>query len=146
MDYYKKSRYSGFTLLELMVVMVILAILASFIFPNVMDAPDQARLVKVKIELKSIEGALSQYKLGNFVYPSTEQGLQALVTKPEGEPEIRHWRRYLPSMPIDPWGNEYLYLSPGQHGDFDIYSLGADGLPNGEGMNADLGNWLLDTG
>ena len=141
----KKILYSsGFTLLELMVVMVILAILASFIFPNMMDAPDQARIVKAKVEIKSIENALSQYKLGNFVYPTTDQGLQALVTKPESDAQIRQWRRYLPNLPIDPWGNEYLYLSPGQYGDFDVYSLGADGLPKGDGINADLGNWVLD--
>ncbi len=137
---------AGFTLLEIMVVVVILGVLASFVVPRVMDRPDEARVVKAKQDIRAISGSLNLYRLDNFVYPSTEQGLEALVTKPSGSPEAKHWKNdgYLDALPVDPWGNEYLYLQPGEHGKFDVYSLGADGQPGGEDVAADIGNWQLD--
>ena len=134
----------GFTLIELMVVVVILAILAAFIIPNVMDRPDEARVVKAKQDLSSISAALKLYKLDNFVYPTTDQGLEALVKKPESDPVPPNWRPYLQRLPKDPWGRDYLYLQPGEHGEFDVYTLGADGEEGGEGINADIGNWMLN--
>jgi len=125
-----KSR--GFTLIEVMVVVVILSILAAIIVPKVMDRPDTARLVKAKSDIRALESALNLYKLDNFDYPSTDQGLQALVPK------------YIDRLANDPWGNPYLYLSPGLHGDMDIYTLGADGLQGGDGKNADIGNWNVE--
>ncbi|HEY0720393.1 MAG TPA: type II secretion system major pseudopilin GspG [Gammaproteobacteria bacterium] len=136
----------GFTLIEIMVVVVILGILAAVVVPKVMDNPDKARIAKAKQDIRAIGGALDLYKLDNYNYPSTDQGLEALVSKPSGTPEARNWKQggYLPSMPKDPWGNEYQYLSPGSHGEVDIYTLGADGRPGGEGVNTDIGNWTLD--
>ena len=122
----------GFTLIEVMVVVVILSILAAIIVPKVMDRPDTARLVKVQSDIRALESALNLYKLDNFEYPSTEEGLEALVPK------------YLARLSNDPWGNPYLYLSPGLHGDMDVYTLGADGLQGGSGMNADIGNWNVE--
>ncbi len=138
------SKQQGFTLIELMVVVVILAILAMIVAPMVMDRPDEARIVKAKQDIASISSALNLYKLDNYRYPTTDQGLEALVQKPTSEPQPKHWRQYLKNLPKDPWGNEYLYLSPGEHGDFDLYTLGADGQEGGEGVNADIGNWNLD--
>lgn len=135
------AKQSGFTLIELMVVVVILAVLAAFVAPKLMDRPDEARLVKVKQDIGAISSALQLYKLDNFVYPSTDQGLEALVSKPEDEPEPRNWKQYLEQLPKDPWGNTYLYVSPGEHGDFDLFTYGADGQDGGEGINATLGNW-----
>ncbi|HEY0633887.1 MAG TPA: type II secretion system major pseudopilin GspG [Gammaproteobacteria bacterium] len=136
----------GFTLIEIMVVVVILGILAAVVVPKVMDRPDAARVAKAQQDIRAIGGALDLYKLDNYNYPSTDQGLEALVSKPSGSPEARNWKQggYLPSTPKDPWGNEYQYLSPGSHGEVDIYTLGADGRPGGEGYNADIGNWTLD--
>ena len=134
----------GFTLIELMVVVVILAILAAFVIPNVMDRPDEARVVKARQDLSSISSALKLYKLDNFVYPTTDQGLEALVKKPESDPIPPNWRPYLQHLPKDPWGRDYLYLQPGEHGEFDVYTLGADGEEGGEGVNADIGNWMLN--
>ena len=119
----------GFTLIEVMVVVVILSILAAIIVPRVMDRPDTARLVKAQSDIRALESALNLYKLDNFNYPSTDEGLEALVPK------------YIARLSNDPWGNPYLYLSPGLHGDMDVYTLGADGLQGGSGMNADIGNW-----
>lgn len=133
----------GFTLIEIMVVIVILGILAAIVVPKFMDAPDKARTVKAKQDIRSIESALNFYKLDNFAYPTTDQGLQALVTKPSGSPEPKNWKQYLPRLPKDPWGEPYQYLSPGVKGEVDIYSLGADKQPGGEGPNADVGNWDL---
>jgi general secretion pathway protein G len=135
---------SGFSLIEIMVVLIIIGILITFVAPRVLDRPDEARIVKVKHDLKTLEGALQMYKLHNYNYPSTEQGLQALVEKPSGEPEAKHWKGYMPKLPKDPWGNDYQYLSPGTHGDVDIYSLGKDGRLGGEGLNADIGNWDIE--
>jgi len=129
-----------------MVVLVILGILAAVIVPRILDRPDTARLVKAKQDLRTLESVLSLYRLDNYHYPSTEQGLEALVSKPTGDPEARNWQPggYLDRLPIDPWQRPYLYLSPGEHGAIDIYTLGADGVPGGERINADLGNWNLD--
>ena len=137
------QKQSGFTLIELMVVVVILALLATFVVPQIMDRPEQARVVKAQQDIRSIESALKMYKLDNFAYPSTDQGLEALVKKPEGNPKPRNYnpKGYLESLPQDPWGNAYLYLNPGEHGEIDIYSLGADGAAGGTGYDADIGNW-----
>jgi general secretion pathway protein G len=136
-------RQSGFTLIEVMVVVVILGILAAIIVPKVMGKPDQARVTKVKADIHGIENALSMYKLDNYRYPTTDQGLKALVKKPTVNPVPKHWTGYLKRVPVDPWGNPYQYLNPGTHGAIDIYSLGADGKPGGKGINADVGNWNL---
>jgi general secretion pathway protein G len=141
-----QGRNAGFTLIEIMVVIVILGILAAVIVPRVLDRPDTARLVKAKQDLRTLEGALNLYRLDNYRYPSTEQGLEALVNKPVGEPEARNWQPggYIDRLPLDPWQRPYLYLSPGEKGDIDIYTLGANGVPGGEGIDADIGNWKLD--
>lgn len=137
------NKQSGFTLIELMVVVVILALLATFVVPQIMDRPEQARVVKAQQDIRSLESALKMYKLDNFAYPSTDQGLEALVKKPDGNPKPRNYnpKGYLESLPRDPWGNAYLYLNPGEHGEIDIYSLGADGAAGGTGYDADIGNW-----
>jgi len=138
------KRSAGFTLLEIMVVVVIIAILASLVAPKILGRIDDARITKIKSDLNSIEAALDLYYLDNSIYPSTEQGLDALVKKPNGFPEPKkyHSGGYLKSLPIDPWGVPYLYLNPGDDNrPYDIYTLGADGRETGEGMNADIGNW-----
>ncbi|HID01278.1 MAG TPA: type II secretion system protein GspG [Piscirickettsiaceae bacterium] len=140
----RRQRQSGFTLIELMVVVVILAILAAFVVPMVMDRPDEARIVKVKQDIAAISSALNLYKLDNYRYPTTEQGLEALVEKPTKEPVPPNWKPYLKQLPKDPWGRPYLYVSPGEHGPFDVYTLGADGEEGGEGADADIGNWMLN--
>lgn len=133
---------AGFTLIEVMVVVAILAILAAVVVPRVMDEPAKARTAKVEQDIRAIESALDLYKLDNFNYPTTDQGLQALVSKPGGA-DLRNYKDggYLRELPVDPWGNQYQYLNPGQHGEVDVFSLGADGTPGGEGNNADIGNW-----
>ena len=140
-----KPRQRGFTLIEIMVVVVILSVLAVIVVPTVMDAPDKARITKVRQDLRTLESALKLYKLDNFRYPTTEQGLDALVKRPRLAPQPKHWNNggYLERLPGDPWGNDYRYLHPGRHGAIDVYSLGADGAPGGEGLDADLGNWRL---
>lgn len=132
----------GFTLIEIMVVVIIIGILAAIVAPNVMGRVDQAQITRVHSDLNTIENALNLYRLDNFTYPTSEQGLEALVTKP-ADPNIRNWKPggYLGREPKDPWGNPYLYLYPGNHGEVDIYSLGRDGRPGGEGLDADIGNW-----
>ncbi|MGD8574956.1 MAG: type II secretion system major pseudopilin GspG [Gammaproteobacteria bacterium] len=137
---------NGFTLLEIMIVVVILGILATMVLVNVGDKPDQARVVKAKQDIKSLESALNMYRLDNYNYPSTDQGLEALVHKPSGSPEPKHWQKggYIQHLPKDPWGHDYQYLNPGTHSTIDIYSFGADGQPGGQGINADIGNWNLD--
>ncbi|MCP5420617.1 MAG: type II secretion system major pseudopilin GspG [Gammaproteobacteria bacterium] len=136
----------GFTLIEVMVVVVILGILAAVVVPRIMDRPDEARIVKAKQDIRALKSALDLYKLDNYTYPSTEQGLEALVQKPTILPEPPHWKSggYLENLPKDPWGNPYQYLQPGQQGPVDIYSLGADGQTGGEGKDADIGTWNLD--
>ena len=140
----RAKRAAGFTLIEIMVVVVILGILASIVVPKIMDRPDQARVIKAKQDIRMLQSAVDLYKLDNYRYPTTDQGLEALLNKPNPEPP--HWREggYLDRAPKDPWGQPYLYLSPGQHGSVDIYSLGADGQTGGSGVEADIGNWNLD--
>lgn len=137
---------AGFTLIEIMVVVVILGILAAIVVPNVMDRPDAARVVKARQDLRSLETTLNLYRLDNFRYPTTDQGLEALVDKPTYAPVPPNYKDggYLDRLPTDPWGNPYVYLSPGTHGSFDLSSLGADGQPGGEGMDADINNWELE--
>lgn len=134
---------TGFTLIEVMVVVIILGILAAIVVPRVMDRPDTARITKAKQDIRALESALNLYKLDNFAYPTTDQGLEALVTKPGGSPEPKNWKKYMDRLPKDPWGEAYQYLSPGVKGDIDIYTLGADHQPGGEEANADIGNWEL---
>jgi general secretion pathway protein G len=138
-----RARQSGFSLVEILVVLVIMGLLISIVAPTVLNRADDARVQKVQADFKAIETALKIYRLDNYVYPTTEQGLQALVEPSTLEPEPRNFKQggYLPELPIDPWGRPYLYLSPGEHGEVDLYSLGADGLSGGEGQNADIGNW-----
>lgn len=138
-------RQSGFTLIEIMIVVVILGILASIVVPNIMESPNKARIVKAKQDLRTLEGALNLYKLDNFNYPNTDQGLEALVTKPAGQPEAKNWKKngYLKKVPKDPWGNEYLYLSPGPNGEIDIFTYGSDARKGGSDAAADIGNWDL---
>jgi general secretion pathway protein G len=133
----------GFTLIEILVVVVILGILASVIVPRVMGRPEEARIAKAKVDIKSIETALSLYKIDNASYPTTELGLRALVEKPTQG--AKHWREggYLSKIPADPWGALYIYLSPGSHGEYDLTSLGSDGEQGGEGNNADINNWEI---
>ena len=140
-----QQRQRGFTLIEIMVVVVILGILAALVVPQVMSRPDQAKVTVAKGDIKAIAAALDMYKLDNFAYPSTQQGLDALVKKPSGTPQPKNWNRdgYLKRLPKDPWGNDYQYLSPGTQGQFDLYSFGADGKPGGSELNADIGNWDL---
>lgn len=143
---FKSNQYqSGFTLIEIMIVVVILGILAAIVVPNVMDSPDEARIVKAKQDIRTLESALNLYRLDNFNYPSTDQGLDALVNKPLGQPEAKNWKKngYMKKIPKDPWGNDYLYLSPGTQSDIDIYTYGADGRKGGEDVSADIGNWNL---
>ncbi|MDX1454026.1 MAG: type II secretion system major pseudopilin GspG [Gammaproteobacteria bacterium] len=138
-----KQSQQGFTLMEVMVVVVILGILAAVVIPRIADNPGKARVVKANSDIRQLESALNLYRLDNFQYPSTDQGLQALVSKPSGSPEPRNYQAggYIERLPKDPWGNAYEYLNPGRHGSIDIYSLGADGKPGGEGEAADIGNW-----
>jgi general secretion pathway protein G len=136
----------GFTLIELMVVVVILGILAAVVVPRIMDRPEQAKRTKAAVDMKGIEEALALYKLDNGYYPTTEQGLQSLVTKPEiGRIPTRYKDGgYLKKVPLDPWGNQYVFLSPGAKGDFDLVSYGNDGQPGGDGDDADVNSWELD--
>ena len=133
----------GFSLLELMVVVVILSILALVIVPRVIDRPDQARAARAQTDIASISSAVKLFRLDNFRYPTTEQGLQALVTKPTSAPVPENWAKngYMDRLPIDPWGREYQYLQPGVHGEFDIFTYGADGVAGGSGADADIGSW-----
>ncbi len=141
-------RQCGFTLIELMVVIVILGILAGFIVPRIMGRPEEARRLKAKMQIQAIETALKLYKLDNGFYPTTEQGLQALVEPPTVGQLPKNWRQggYLEKgkVPKDPWGNDYVYVCPGLHGEFDLSSYGADGQPGGEGNDADINNWEMD--
>ena len=135
----------GFTLIEVMVVIVILAVLAALIVPKVMGRPDEARITAARQDIASVIQALKLYRLDNMRYPTTEQGLQALVKQPTTPPVPQNWKGngYLERMPKDPWGQPYQYLQPGLHGEIDVFSLGADGAPGGEGSDADIGPWDL---
>lgn len=136
------SRLRGFTLIEIMVVVVILGILAAVVVPTIMSRPDEARIVKARQDIRALEAALNLYRLDNFAYPSTDQGLEALVQKPSGSPEPKRYREegYIKQLPVDPWQNPYQYLNPGVHGAVDIYSLGPDMQPSDD----DIGNWNID--
>lgn len=138
----RRSRQKGFTLIEVMIVVVILGILAAVVIPQVMDRPDQANITKAKQDIRTLEGALKLYRLDNHKYPTTDAGLESLVTKPSG---AAAWKEggYIERLPKDPWGKNYLYLNPGVNGTIDVFSLGADGAQGGEGRNGDIGNWNL---
>lgn len=133
----------GFSLVEILVVLVIMGLLISIVAPTVLNRADEARVQKVYADFKAIETALKIYRLDNYVYPTTEQGLEALVEASSLDPEPRNFKTggYLQQVPLDPWGRPYLYLSPGENAEIDIYSLGADGVAGGEEQNADIGNW-----
>lgn len=143
-----RRRADGFTLIEIMVVVVILGILAAIVVPRIMDQPDKARVAKAKQDIQTLGTALDLYKLDNYTYPSTQQGLEALVSPPQGDPPAPNWKPggYIEKLPKDPWGHPYQYLYPGvkNPNGYDLYTLGADGKPGGEGINADIGNWNLD--
>jgi general secretion pathway protein G len=138
-----RSRESGFTLIEIMVVVVIIAILAALIVPKVMSRPDEARVVAARHDVATLMQALKLYRLDNLRYPTTEQGLEALVTRPTAGPLPANWKAggYLERLPKDPWGNSYQYLNPGLRGEIDVFSFGADGAAGGEGVDADIGSW-----
>jgi general secretion pathway protein G len=139
----RRAGQSGFTLIEIMVVVIIIGLLAAVIVPQVIDKVDQARTTKAKADIQSIETALTMFRLDNSKYPTTDQGLQALVVQPT-DPSIRHWRPggYIQRVSKDPWGNDYQYVYPGTHGkEYDLFTLGSDGQPGGEGTAADIGNW-----
>jgi len=142
MNYQSKSRTAGFTLIEVMVVVVILGILAAVLVPKVMDRPDEARKVKAMQDIRALEAALNLYKLDNYDYPTTDQGLEALVSKSGVEPEPANWKEggYIDRLPTDPWQQPYQYLSPGAQGSIDIYSTGPDRQPSED----DIGNWKLN--
>ncbi|KFZ29157.1 MULTISPECIES: type II secretion system major pseudopilin GspG [Pseudidiomarina] len=137
------TKNKGFSLIEIMVVIVILGLLATLILPNVLGSADQANKQKVRSDVIALENALSQYKLDNGVFPTTEQGLEALLDAPTTDPQPRNYRRggYIQRLPQDPYGNDYMLLSPGEYGDIDIFSAGEDGQP---GTDDDIGNWNLD--
>ena len=139
------AEHHGFTLLEVMVVVVILGILAALVVPKIISRPDEARIIAAKQDIASLQQALKLYRLDNQRYPTTEQGLQALVTKPTTAPIPPNWKAggYVERLPKDPWGNPYQYLNPGVRGEIDIISFGADGGSGGEGNDADIGSWNL---
>ncbi len=140
------QRYArGFTLIEIMVVVIIIGLLAAVIVPTVINKVDEARVVKAKQDIQSLETALTLFRLDNSKYPTTEQGMSALVSQPT-DPTIKHWKPggYLQRVSKDPWGFDYQYVNPGTHGkEYDLYTLGADNAPGGDGINADIGNWNI---
>ena len=140
------KQQQGFTLIEVMVVVVILGILAAVVVPRIMDNPDKARITKAKQDIRAMESALNLYRLDNYKYPTTDQGLEALVNAPADVASNGNYKQggYIRKLPSDPWGSAYLYLSPGEHSEVDIYSLGADGAPGGTGVSADIGNWNIE--
>ena len=144
-----RGNHRGFTLIELMVVVIILGILALYIGPKIMGEPEKAKRVKAKMDIASLETALKMYKLDNGRYPSTDQGLQSLVAVPDSGVIPKNWRKggYLEKnkVPKDPWGNDFIYISPGVHGDFDLISYGLDGVPGGENEDdKDINNWEIE--
>ena len=134
-------RQRGFTLIEIMVVIAILGILAALIVPKIMSRPDEARRVAAHQDIGTIMQALKLYRLDNGRYPTSEQGLDALINKPTGGPIPGNWKPYLDKLPADPWQHPYQYANPGVHGEIDVFSFGADGQPGGEGNDADIGSW-----
>ncbi len=139
-------RTRGFTLIEIMVVMVIIAILGALIGPQILGRVDEARVTKAQSDIRTLGTALDLYRMDNFQYPSTDQGLRALIERP-GDPNVRNWKAggYVQKLAKDPWGNDYQYLFPGTRGGaYDLWSLGADGQPGGDGSNADIGNWNVE--
>lgn len=138
-----RTQQRGFTLIEIMVVVVIIGLLAAIVAPNLIGNIDRAAVARAKGDLRSIETALNLYRLDNFRYPNTDEGLRALVDSP-GDSVAPNWKQYLRSVPVDPWNNEYQYLNPGRQGEFDVFSYGADGQEGGEDIDADIGNWNLD--
>lgn len=141
----RRQGQGGFTLIEIMVVVVILGVLAALVVPKVMSRPDEARAVAARQDIASLMQALKLYRLDNRRYPSTEQGLNALTQKPTQTPVPENWKTggYIERLPLDPWGKPYQYLNPGLHGEIDVFSFGADGVAGGEGADADLGSWAL---
>ena len=139
----RKRRQLGLTLIEIMVVIVIMAILAAIVVPKIMNRPNQAKKLKVKQDILAIENSMDLYKLDNGLYPSQDQGIDALVHQPSAEPLAANWSTggYLKKLPMDPWAHPYHYDNPGSHGQIDIYSWGANNQPAGSGMNATIGNW-----
>ena len=144
MNQLNMKKHQGFTLIEIIVVVVIIGILATFVAPKFLGRTDEARVTKAKSDIQALESALDLYKLDNYTYPTTDQGLEALVAQPTSDPVPANWKDggYIKKLRKDPWQRDYIYLSPGEHGEIDIYSLGADGLEGGEGANADIGNWM----
>jgi general secretion pathway protein G len=138
---FKRRSQAGFTLIELMVVLVIIGVLAALIVPNVLDRADDARTTAARTDVNNLMQALKLYRLDNQRYPNSEQGLAALVAKPTAPPTPPNWKPYLEKLPNDPWGRPYQYLNPGVKGEIDVMSFGADGQPGGEGKNADVGSW-----
>ncbi|MBQ0131096.1 MAG: type II secretion system major pseudopilin GspG [Comamonas sp.] len=137
----KNKSQRGFTLLELMVVVVIIGVLGALVIPNFMDRPNEARVTAAKTDISSLMQALKLYKLDNHRYPTAEQGLNALITRPSSGPAPANWKPYMDKLPNDPWGHPYQYLSPGVKGEVDVLSFGADGQNGGEGFDADIGSW-----
>jgi general secretion pathway protein G len=140
----RQKKQQGFTLIEIMIVVVILGILAAIVVPKVMDRPEQAKIIKAKQDIRTLQSALDLYRLDNHKYPTTDQGLEALTQKPS---DAGSWKEggYIGTLPKDPWGGEYQFLNPGVHGTIDIFTFGADGQQGGEGSNADIGSWNLDS-
>lgn len=138
-----KGREKGFTLVEILVVVVVLGLLASLVVPRIVGRGEEAKRTATLVQIREIEQSLDLFKLDNGFYPTTEQGLAALVEKPEVSPEPRKYKDggYMKKIPVDPWGNEYMYRCPGDHGEFDLFSPGPDGEQGGEGDNADITNW-----
>ena len=142
----RRARHAGFTLIEIMVVVIIIGLLAAVIVPQFLGRVDDARVTKAKQDVQAMQTALTMFKLDNYVYPTTDMGLKALAQKPDAT-TVKNWRPggYLQHVNKDPWGNEYQYHLPGTHGgEYDLFSFGADGKPGGEGYDADIGNWNLD--
>lgn len=139
----RNALQAGFTLVEVMVVVIIIGLLAGIVVPNVMDNLDKANIQKARADMGALQTALKLYRIDNFTYPTTEQGLEALVSKPSIAPVPRNYKAsgYIDTLPRDPWGGEYQYLSPADGHEYDIYSLGADGVSGGEGQNADVSVW-----
>ncbi|HCN63614.1 MAG TPA: type II secretion system protein GspG [Pseudomonas sp.] len=144
MNTLRTSTQRGFTLIEIMVVVVIIGVLGAIVVPQFMSRPDQAKVTAAHTDIQAISTALEMYRLDTFNYPSTQQGLEALVTRPTGTPLAKNWnpQGYLKSLPVDPWGTPYQYLNPGTHSaGYDLFSFGADGVQGGEGFATDIGNW-----